>query len=103
MVEVPLKGVHKVKAKGRLYYYAWRGGPAIKDAEGNYLTPGDENFNVYAIDPTQPAETATGTPPTRALTNFKGVRTMIYAAPKAKPDTLYIGLNDIQGSGLASP
>ena len=55
---------------------------------------GDENFNVYAIDPTQAAETATGTPPTRALTNFKGVRTMIYAAPKAKPDTLYIGLND---------
>ena len=55
---------------------------------------GDENFNVYAIDPTQPADPATGTPPTRALTSFKGVRTMIYAAPKAKPDTLYIGLND---------
>ena len=55
---------------------------------------GDENFNVYAIDPTQAADQATGTPPTRALTNFKGVRTMIYAAPKAKPDSLYIGLND---------
>jgi dipeptidyl aminopeptidase/acylaminoacyl peptidase len=55
---------------------------------------GDENFNVYAIDPTQAADPATGTPPTRALTNYKGVRTMIYAAPKAKPDTLYIGLND---------
>ena len=55
---------------------------------------GDENFNVYAIDPTQPADQATGTPPTRALTNYKGVRTMIYAVPKAKPDTLYIGLND---------
>jgi dipeptidyl aminopeptidase/acylaminoacyl peptidase len=55
---------------------------------------GDENFNVYAIDPSQPADSATGTPPTRALTSYKGVRTMIYAAPKAKPDTLYIGLND---------
>jgi dipeptidyl aminopeptidase/acylaminoacyl peptidase len=55
---------------------------------------GDENFNVYAIDPTQAADSATGTPPTRALTNYKGVRTMIYAAPKAKPDSLYIGLND---------
>jgi len=55
---------------------------------------GDENFNVYAIDPSQPADPATGVPPTRALTNFKGVRTMIYAAPKAKPDILYIGLND---------
>ena len=55
---------------------------------------GDENFNVYAIDPTRQADPATGTPPTRALTNFKGVRTMIYATPNAKPDTLYIGLND---------
>ncbi len=55
---------------------------------------GDENFNVYAIDPSQPADPATGVPPTRALTNYKGVRTMIYATPKAKPDTLYIGLND---------
>src|SRR5271165_266526 len=55
---------------------------------------GDENFNVYAIDPRQPADPATGVPPTRALTNFKGVRTMIYAAPRAKPDILYIGLND---------
>jgi len=55
---------------------------------------GDENFNVYAIDPTQPADPATGTPPTRALTNFKGVRTQIFAVPRAKPDTLYIGLND---------
>lgn len=55
---------------------------------------GDENFNVYAIDPSQPDDPATGTPPTRALTNFKGVRTEIFAVPKAKPDTLYIGLND---------
>ena len=55
---------------------------------------GGENFNVYAIDPSLPADPATGVPPTRALTNFKGVRTMIYAAPKAKPDILYIGLND---------
>jgi dipeptidyl aminopeptidase/acylaminoacyl peptidase len=55
---------------------------------------GDENFNVYAIDPSLPADPATGVPPTRALTSFKGVRTIIYAAPRAKPDILYIGLND---------
>lgn len=55
---------------------------------------GDENFNVYAIDPTQPADAATGVPPTRALTNLKGVQTQVYAAPKTKPDILYIGLND---------
>ncbi len=37
---------------------------------------------------------ATGVPPTRALTDLKGVRTQIYAVPRAKPDILYIGLND---------
>ncbi|HEV7357460.1 MAG TPA: prolyl oligopeptidase family serine peptidase [Steroidobacteraceae bacterium] len=55
---------------------------------------GDENFNVYAIDPKLPADPKTGLPPTRALTNLKGVRTQIFAVPKAKPDILYIGLND---------
>ena len=55
---------------------------------------GDENFNVYAIDPNLPADAKSGVPPTRALTNLKGVRTEIFAVPKAKPDILYIGLND---------
>jgi dipeptidyl aminopeptidase/acylaminoacyl peptidase len=55
---------------------------------------GDENFNVYAIDPTMAADTKTGVPATRALTSLKGVRTLIYATPKSKPDILYIGLND---------
>jgi dipeptidyl aminopeptidase/acylaminoacyl peptidase len=55
---------------------------------------GDENFNVYAVNPALPADPDTGVPPTRALTNLKGVRTIIYAVPKAKPDVLYIGLND---------
>ncbi|MEA3141576.1 MAG: hypothetical protein QOK23_3745 [Gammaproteobacteria bacterium] len=55
---------------------------------------GDENFNVYAIDPKLPADAKSGVPPTRPLTNLKGVRTQIFAVPKAKPDILYIGLND---------
>jgi dipeptidyl aminopeptidase/acylaminoacyl peptidase len=55
---------------------------------------GDENFNVYAIDPKLPPDAKSGVPPTRALTNLKGVRTEIFAVPKAKPDVLYIGLND---------
>src|ERR1700758_1991535 len=55
---------------------------------------GDENFNVYAIDPSLPANAKTGVPPTRALTDLKGVQTQVYAVPKTKPDILYIGLND---------
>jgi dipeptidyl aminopeptidase/acylaminoacyl peptidase len=55
---------------------------------------GDENFNIYAIDPTLAADANTGVPPTRALTSLKGVRTEIFAVPRAKPDILYIGLND---------
>lgn len=55
---------------------------------------GDENFNIYAIDPTVAADPKTGVPPTRALTNLKGVRTEIFSVPKSKPDILYIGLND---------
>ena len=55
---------------------------------------GDENFNVYAVDPG--AETAPGAdaPPSRDLTNLKGVRLMMFSAPKSDPDVLYIGLND---------
>jgi dipeptidyl aminopeptidase/acylaminoacyl peptidase len=55
---------------------------------------GDENYNVYAINPTSAVDPKVGVPPTRALTNLKGVRTELYAAPKTKPDILYIGLND---------
>jgi dipeptidyl aminopeptidase/acylaminoacyl peptidase len=49
---------------------------------------GDENFNVYAIDPTA------AKPEPRNLTNAKGVTTRIYSAPKNDPDTFYIGIND---------
>ncbi|KRB26286.1 tyrosine-type recombinase/integrase [Mesorhizobium sp. Root172] len=41
MVMVELKGLHVVKAKGRVYYYAWRGGPPIKGAE-----PGTPEFQA---------------------------------------------------------
>lgn len=55
---------------------------------------GDENFNIYAVDPSQkPASDAT-VPENRDLTNLKGVRVQIYAVPKTEPDALYIGLND---------
>jgi len=35
MVRIDLKGIAKVKAKGRIYYYAWRGGPRLTGAPGS--------------------------------------------------------------------
>ena len=55
---------------------------------------GDENFNVYAIDPTAAPDSKTGVPPVRNISEAKGSRVMIYALPKGDPDTIYIGLND---------
>jgi integrase len=35
MVVVRLKGVHVVKARGKAYHYAWRGGPRLSGAPGS--------------------------------------------------------------------
>jgi integrase len=35
MVKVDLKGVAKANAKGRTYYYAWRGGPRLRGEPGS--------------------------------------------------------------------
>lgn len=51
---------------------------------------GDENYNVYAVDPAAGKDA----PEARNLTAAKGARAMIYAVPKADPDTIYVGLND---------
>ncbi len=55
---------------------------------------GDENFNIYAVDPTQKLLPGAEVPQNRDLTNLKGVRVQIFAVPKTDPDALYIGLND---------
>ena len=55
---------------------------------------GDENFNVYAIDPTGAADETTGVPAVRNITNAKGSRAEIFEVPRDEPDVIYIGLND---------
>lgn len=55
---------------------------------------GDENFNVYAVDPNAAAASDADAPPARDLTDLKGVRVMLFSAPKSDPDVIYIGLND---------
>jgi len=55
---------------------------------------GDENYNVYAVNPADSPAAGSEAPAARNLTGLKGVRTVIYAVPKTEPDALYIGVND---------
>ncbi len=55
---------------------------------------GDENYNVYAVDPSAKPDAGADAPPSRDLTGLKGVRVELFEAPKNDPDILYIGLND---------
>ena len=55
---------------------------------------GDENFNVYAVDPAAAPAEGADAPPSRDLTGLQGVRVQLYSAPKSQPDTVYIGVND---------
>ena len=55
---------------------------------------GDENFNIYAVNPAAPNAAGQDVPEARDLTGLKGVRVQIYAVPKTAPDQMYIGLND---------
>lgn len=52
MVMVELKGLHIVKAKGREYIYAWRGGPRVKGVPG---TPEfQKNYNEAVAEHRMP-------------------------------------------------
>jgi dipeptidyl aminopeptidase/acylaminoacyl peptidase len=59
----------------------------VKDQDG------DENFNLFAIDPAAPPVGADA-PLSRNLTALKGVRVELYSFPKHDPDIVYLGLND---------
>lgn len=55
---------------------------------------GDENYNIYAVDPAGKPAAGADAPPSRDLTGLKGVRVQLFDLPKKNPDVLYIGLND---------
>ncbi len=60
----------------------------VKDQDG------DENFNVYAVNPAEAPPAGAQTPFSRNLTNARGARAIIYEVPKSDPAHIYIGLND---------
>jgi dipeptidyl aminopeptidase/acylaminoacyl peptidase len=55
---------------------------------------GDENFNLYTVDPAAPPASGAEAPPSRDLTGLKGVTVQLYSVPKNDPDIVYIGIND---------
>jgi dipeptidyl aminopeptidase/acylaminoacyl peptidase len=55
---------------------------------------GDENFHVYAVDPTAAPAAGSAAPEARNLTPYPGVRAMIYAVPESTPNHIFVGLND---------
>lgn len=55
---------------------------------------GDENFNVYAVDPAASPAAGSKVPTARNITAGQKVRAFIQAVPRSAPDVIYVGLND---------
>src|ERR1051325_2197054 len=59
---------------------------------------GDENYNVYAVNPSDAPAAGQDVPAARNLTDVKGVRATIYSVPRTEPDAIYVGINDRDAS-----
>jgi dipeptidyl aminopeptidase/acylaminoacyl peptidase len=55
---------------------------------------GDEDYNIYAVNPAEAPPAGEDAPKARNLTDLKKVRAAIYAVPKSDPDLIYVGIND---------
>lgn len=55
---------------------------------------GNENYNVYAVNPAESPVSGQEVPAARNLTEAKSVRAFIYSVPRSEPDAIYVGLND---------
>jgi dipeptidyl aminopeptidase/acylaminoacyl peptidase len=67
--------------------------------DGKYIlfvqdAAGDENYNVYAVNPADSPASGQEVPAARNLTDAKAVRALIYSVPRSEPDAIYVGLND---------
>ncbi len=78
--------------KRPLYGYKWT-------EDGKYIlfvkdSGGDENMNLFAVDPNEKPEAGKETPGSRNLTPMEGVTARIMHASQNDPDLLWVGLND---------
>lgn len=75
-----------------LYGYFWTDDSKyilyVKDKDG------DENINIFAVDPMASANAETGVPESRNLTPLNEVTAQIYDVSRINPDKMMIGLND---------
>lgn len=55
---------------------------------------GNENFNLYAVNPNEQPPSGAEVPVARNLTNSEKVRTIGYNVPRTEPDAVYVGMND---------
>ncbi len=55
---------------------------------------GDENFNLYAVDPEGEAAEDADVPESRALTDYEGVQTRVIARPQEKPEHVVVAVNN---------
>lgn len=55
---------------------------------------GNEDFHLYAVDPTAEPDPATGVPPARNLTPYENTRAIVLATPEVTPRQILVGLND---------
>ena len=79
-------------SKRPLYGYSWT-------EDGKYIlfvkdSAGDENMNLFAVDPNAKPAEGEATPESRNLTPLKDVTAQIMHASQNDPDLLWVGLND---------
>ena len=55
---------------------------------------GDEDYNIYAVNPAEAPPAGEEAPKARNLTDLKKVTAQIYAVPRSDPDLMYVGIND---------
>jgi dipeptidyl aminopeptidase/acylaminoacyl peptidase len=68
-------------------------------ADGSYILypqdrGGNENFHIYAVDPTAEPARDKSVPPARDLTPYEQIQARIYAVPEETPNFIIVGLND---------
>jgi dipeptidyl aminopeptidase/acylaminoacyl peptidase len=72
------------------YFWSWDGKNLlyVQDKGGN------ENFNLFVVQPAKAFSAGQKVPVARNLTNLPDVRTFIYHLSRSEPNLVYIGLND---------